>query len=662
MNKPLYRTNSRELTLLYHLVLVFVLMTCCRGIYYLYNYSYFSHISVSELGDAFLGGLLFDGASIFYTNALYFLLLLFGRFLPYRWETSRAFIGIRSTLYLLPNLLNIFVNISDTGYYPFVLKRTSMSIFSEFQNDNVFGLYSKYLVTFWPLTLLFFLLVGLLWVGYGMVRFERRPSHGGIGGWILKGFTLVEVGLLGLIGLMTIRGEVGFENRPMTTLRANNFVRKPQDRALVLNTTFTMLRTSRKASLPELQYFTQDEIAQYFNSVYKAQPLHEGDTLFGAFRDKNVVFIILESFAKEYSHYLNQEVSDYPTYMPFLDELMSRSLTFKYAFANGRTSIEAMPSGLTSLPALGINFVLSHYATNDLMSLPLQMDQAGYSTIFYHGAPKGSMGFDAFVKQIGIQDYFGKEQHGRDEDYDGTWGIFDDKFLQTVARHIGQRPSPFWATIFTLSSHAPYTIPEEYADQCQPGTQNIHRAVRYADIALRKFFDAIKDEPWYHDTLFVLMADHASQSDRPEYQNVGGRFAIPIIFHDPSSRLVGTEDRYVVQQADILPSLLYLMGDSTAVTSFGHNMFDPEADHFVVNYENDHHVLLHRDFTMTMDAAGSCVLTPSSPLVQCPLDYTPSDSIDTSWYEKVLKAYVQDYNHKVIHDALNLSKTQPPRR
>lgn len=658
MNKSRYSTRSRELVFFYHLGLALLIMALCRIVYYLYNYTYFAHISAGDFVDIALGGLLFDGASIAYTNAVYFILLLLGVFLPARWEQHKVFVGLRSATYLIPNVLNIFLNISDTGYYAFALKRTSMSVFSEFQNESALNLYGKYIITFWPLTLLFIVLVLVLYFGYRLVRFERKDGQTMIARVRAKGLALVEVGVFAFIALLTIRGEIGFENRPMTTLRANIFVREAKDRDLVLNTTFTMIRTSRKSTLKELSLLPEDKVAEYFSPRYKARPLHEGDSLYGAFKGKNVVFLILESFAKEYTSYLNQEVADYPGYTPFLDELMSESLVFKYGFANGRVSIEAMPSALTSLPALGINFVLSHYAGNDLMSLPEQLDKQGYSSIFYHGASKGSMGFDAFVKQIGIHDYFGREDHADESDYDGTWGIFDDKFLQTVAKHIGSRPTPFLATIFTLSSHAPYTVPEEYGDMFREGSQYIHRAVQYADMSLKMFFDAIRNEPWYDDTLFVLMADHASQSDRPEYQNVGGRFAIPIIFHDPSGRLKGLQDRYVVQQADILPSLLYLMGDDTEIISYGQNMFDPEAPHFAVNYENGNHIMLHRDFTIFMDATGKCKFSSASPLVQHPVDFVSLDSVDTKHYEMMLKAYAQDYNHRVINNKLDLYESR----
>ena len=145
MNKSRYSTRSRELVFFYHLGLALLIMALCRVVYYLYNYTYFAHISAGDFVDIDLGGLLFDGASIAYTNAVYFILLLLGVFLPARWEQHKVFVGLRSATYLIPNILNIFLNISDTGYYAFALKRTSMSVFSEFQNESALNLYGKYL-------------------------------------------------------------------------------------------------------------------------------------------------------------------------------------------------------------------------------------------------------------------------------------------------------------------------------------------------------------------------------------------------------------------------------------------------------------------------------------------------------------------------------------
>lgn len=649
-----HKVRSRELVLLYHLALIMSIMTLCRVVFYVYNYSYFNHIKGAALWEAVCGGALFDGAAIAYSNSLYFLLLLLGVLLPVRWERSRVVRIVRDASFLIPNLLNIFLNISDTGYYPFALKRTSLSVFTEFANENVANLYGKFVVLFWPLTLCFIGLVVLLFVGYYFVRLDRTESVSPGSGWRRCLLALVEVMVLGLVAFFTIRGKVSFLDRPMKTLHANNFVNDPRDRDLVLNTMFTMIRTSQQHTLKEYNFMPPEEIGRYFSPLFQAKPLSETDSLYGAYRGKNVVLILLEGFAREYTGFLNRDVPGYPSYTPFLDSLMSESLVFGHAFANGRVSIDAMPAALTALPSLDVRFVSSHYAGNKQRSLPELLARQGYTGTFYHGAPKGSMAFDAFVKQIGVKKYFGLKEHGNDADFDGSWGIFDEPFLQSVAGAMMAEREPFFATIFTLSSHTPYRLPDAYKGAFDKGTLPIHPVVQYADMALARFFGTIRTASWFDNTLFVLMADHATASDRPEYQNVGGRFAIPIIFYDPKGGLKGEIDEYVVQQSDLLPTILYLMGDTTPIISYGSNMLDKDAPHYSLNCENDTFIMLHRDFTLSMSRAGESMFAPPSPLMQHPLSAlpVPLDSIDVKGYEWKLKAIVQDFTRRVIQNDL----------
>ena len=75
-------------------------------------------------------------------------------------------------------------------------------------------------------------------------------------------------------------------------------------------------------------------------------------------------------------------------------------------------------------------------------------------------------------------------------------------------------------------------------------------AAQYADDALREFFERVKEEPWYSNTLFVITADHTSLSDHPLYANLAGHAAAPIFFFDPQGKLQGEISDYVVQHID----------------------------------------------------------------------------------------------------------------
>lgn len=118
------------------------------------------------------------------------------------------------------------------------------------------------------------------------------------------------------------------------------------------------------------------------------------------------------------------------------------------------------------------------------------------------------MGFEAFAKSTGYKDYYGRTEFDRDprfggeREYDGTWAIWDEPFLQFYAMKMTEFREPFVTSVFTASSHHPYVVPEKYKDiYKEEGTNPIHKCIRYTDMALRKFFETARKQPWYKNTI-----------------------------------------------------------------------------------------------------------------------------------------------------------------
>ena len=181
----------------------------------------------------------------------------------------------------------------------------------------------------------------------------------------------------------------------------------------------------------------------------------------GNFKPMNVVVLILESFTKEVVGSLNMDLEGghYKGYTPFLDSLISKSYTWKYSFANGTKSIDAIPSVIAGVPSLVQPFVLSRYSLNEMEGLAATLKKKGYDAGFFHGAPNGSMGFDAITHMLSIKKYFGQNEYKRTEDSDGYWGIPDELFLNYCANNFSQLKEPFIASVFTLSFSIPLILP-----------------------------------------------------------------------------------------------------------------------------------------------------------------------------------------------------------
>jgi phosphoglycerol transferase MdoB-like AlkP superfamily enzyme len=246
---------------------------------------------------------------------------------------------------------------------------------------------------------------------------------------------------------------------------------------------------------------------------------------------------------------------------PFLDELSEKGLLFKNAYANSRRSIEGIASILAGIPSLMTeSFINSQYVSNFFWGIGSLLSERNYSSAFFHGAKNGSMYFDQFTQKAGIQSYFGLNEYPHKSDYDGSWGIWDEPFLQWTAQKINAMPQPFLASIFTLTSHHPFKIPQQYQGAFPKGNLDILESIAYTDLALKKFFDEIRKQPWFANTLFVISADHTYKNSLPEFDHVLGKFRIPILFFHPQISFKAVDPHQQISQIDILPSILDFLG------------------------------------------------------------------------------------------------------
>ena len=422
---------------------------------------------------------------------------------------------------------------------------------------------------------------------------------------------------------------------------------------IVLNTPFCIFKTMRRSDYERVNYFENyQEANKIFNPVHLPEPNQP------AFKPMNVVILIWESFGKEmvggYNHDL--ENGTYKGYTPFVDSLMQHSKVNWYSFANGAKSIEAIPSVLTSIPGIKEPFVTMRYTDNKLPSFPQILKGKGYSTSFFHGAPNGSMGFQAFVNLIGVEKYYGKTEYNNDADYDGIWGIWDEEFLKFWADKMGTFKEPFMSTLFTVSSHDPYKVPQRYEGKFPKGPLPVYQTMGYTDFALRKFFAKAKTMPWYKNTLFVITADHAATfAHYPQYQTSVGNFSIPILFYAPGdSTMTGRDDTTLVQQIDVMPSVLSYLHYDKPYFAFGKNIFQKPPINFAVNYDGVYQwfngpYILQFDGQKTVglynyqeDKLLKNNLKDKLPAIQGPM-------------ELQVKAFAQQYVNRMLEDKLTVT-------
>ena len=616
--------------LLWRLLLVFALFSLSRLLFWASNHSYFPQTDLI----AFIGGWRFDISSLFAINALLILLSL----IPWaRLQNSKPYRIILLVIFILTNAIAFGFEMADVEYFKFTLKRSTSDLIELMQTgDDMKNLAPSFIRDYWYLVLVWMGIVALLF----MVGRKTTPKAQAILGWKNWGIWSLGFCLIVFLTVIGIRG--GFQLRPLSSISASAYGGN-KSVPVVLNTSFSMITSAGKERLPDLTYFEEEELNSLYLPVTELKP----DS---SFNGKNVVIILLESFSEEYIGALSGNES----YTPFLDSLIQVSTRAKHSFANGRKSMEAVPAVLSGIPSwMTRPFISSSYAANQVNSLPEILKQQGYSTMFFHGGNNGTMGFDRFAKAVDIESYYGRVEYGNDGDYDGQWGIFDEPFLQFCAKTMDEKQKPFFSTIFTLSSHHPYTIPEQYKGIFKEGDLPIYPTVQYSDLALRKFFETASKMDWYDNTIFVITADHTQLSNSDYYLSKLGQYRIPLLYFIPEES--PTMTARMSQQIDIMPSVLDLLDYEGEFVSFGSSIFGDNHVDVVMTYLNGQYQILNENYVAYFDGEALLSLYDYKQDMLLLNDLRESLPSIAEDLEMAAKARIQSFNFRMNHNELKLS-------
>ncbi len=628
---------------IYRVILVMFLLMLSRIGFYVFNHMMFPDLTFSQFIHALRGGIVFDASATVYFNLLVILL----QTIPFDIRYNRLYERVVMYMYFIFNGIMLAMNGADYVYYRFLTKRATSDVFGTFANEqNNSKLFFKFLFDYWPATLFTIFLIILMIFLYRRFRPVRpQPRNRKV----YFGVNLAVMLLVILLSVGAARGGFAHSTRPITISNAARYVDNPRYVPIVLNTPFSILRTYGKKTLVRYNYFDNRKLDSIFNPHYVYRPDKP-------FRPLNVVIIILESFSKEYTGFFNKDLKDgtYKGYTPFLDSLMSVSLTFDISLANGNKSIDAMPSILASMPSLETPYIISHYANDEINGLPSLLKKKGYYSAFFHGAPNGSMGFDSFSKMAGFDNYFGKNEYpGPESDFDGMWGLWDEPFLKFFGSKLNSFKQPFMAAVFTLSSHHPFKVPAKYEGKFPKGPIPICQTVGYSDMALKEFFSQVSKEPWFDNTIFVLTADHTNEKIHKEYQNAYGQFSIPIIFYMHNSDLRGERKR-IAQQIDIMPTLLSYLNYDGEFIAFGNNLFDDSKESFGFNsFGSNYYLFMENHIMERIDNKTMAIFDLVNDRYQQNNLVGKVPDLQSRMEEK-FKAVVQSYNERLIDNNLTV--------
>lgn len=547
--------------LLKRLGITLLMMTIVRIIFYSANSNAFSGVVFTD----FLAGIWVDAITIGILFIPFYGLSLF----PNPFRQRKWYQIILKGVFHIINTLMLAFNLIDVEYFKFTSKRSTSDLFTIVGAGEDFSqLIGTFITDFWWLILIFIVLIMLSNWLYNKTYLKNEVPVLNKVFWLRESmFFVIGSAFLFIIG----RGGLGY--RPADMMTAATYT-EAQNTPLVLNTGLSIIKTLGKEPLKLVTYF-DSESDKIYNPVKNATGKH------ALGNQPNICIIILESFGNEW---LGKK-TDGP-FTPFLDSLIDESLYFSNGFASGRKSIEALPAIVAGIPTLLDNpYISSHYGTNQIKALPKLLGEKGYSSAFFHGATNGSMKFDEFANLAGFDKYIGRYEYNNEEHCDATWGVLDEYFNPWTAETItSELTEPFLASLFTLSSHHPYYIPEEHQDKFPESEYDIARSIAYGDWSLKLFFEKAKKQDWYNNTIFVLCADHTPAGTQERYTNRVGMYQVPIVIFDPKKRLPVKEETKIFSHVDIMPTVLDLVGYSGEYYAYGNSYFDTLRSNWAVNY------------------------------------------------------------------------------
>lgn len=565
-------TRNDITTLLLRLLSVFLIMGLLKVAFYVIDKPLFGPFNnLHEFLNVAKGSLLFDTMSILWANGLFILLSI----LPFRFREHKWYQVMLSAVFLITNIALILLNSADVVYFAHTMKRLTLEDTHFSSNSNNLPIIFDFVQRNLTLIIISGIIIALLLLTWKLIKYHPTKITDNRRYYLYNSIAAVVIALLCACGM---RGTFN-PTRPWVRME-QAAAYSPEKTWLTLSNPYCFMRSLDKATeYDQVNYFSTEEIEQVYS------PIHHIDSCRYDLGHRNVLVFIMESFSKEHSKFLNPGL--YPNEKgctPFLDSLMQEGYTFVNAYANGMKSIESVPAILASIPSFKTSFATMPELFADFEAMPEILAKQGYQTSFFSGSERNSMGFEEISQRFGVQHCYCRDEFEavypvNDSTIEPFWGVYDMPFYQFMADEIDKMQEPFFASVFNLTSHHPYRVPPDYVDIVPQGHTQEQRVVAYTDLSLRKFFERVKTAPWFSNTIFVFVADHvAPLCYDPHSYTMKGHSSIIEFIYTPDSTLRGI-DSATVQQLDIMPTVLGLVGNTNPYFAFGRDVFNEPQRH-----------------------------------------------------------------------------------
>jgi phosphoglycerol transferase MdoB-like AlkP superfamily enzyme len=268
----------------------------------------------------------------------------------------------------------------------------------------------------------------------------------------------------------------------------------------------------------------------------------------------NVLFIILESFTAK----LVESAGGQPGVTPNLDSLAKTGISFNHFYAAGDRSQKGLVSLLSGYPNQPTTSIIKFpRKTEQLPHLCRVLTAAGYHSRYYYGGELAFANMKSYLQTAGYEKLTERADFAT-ADQNSKWGAHDGALFDRMLNDLQQQQQPFFVTAFTLSSHEPFDVPMKTKFPGHDEASLFRNSVYYTDSVLGRFLQAAKQQPWYANTLLVLVADHGHVQPGGSSNQSPDKFRIPLLLAggalkpEARGKIVGT----IGSQTDVAATLL----------------------------------------------------------------------------------------------------------
>lgn len=300
----------------------------------------------------------------------------------------------------------------------------------------------------------------------------------------------------------------------------------------------------------------------------------------------NVVIFLEESLGSEFWGCLGRA----NTLTPEMDKLAAEEgLLFTNLYACGNRTVRGMEGVLSSFPPLPGDSIVKRDRSDNVETAARVFKRDGYSTVFLYGGRGLFDGMRSFALRNGY-DRFIERKHFEHPTFTTVWGVCDeDLFVRAIAdfRDLSRTGKPFFATVLSVSNHKPFTYPEGKIAE-DPGQKRRENAVKYSDYALGQFFRMARQEPFWTNTIFVVVADHGARVYGKQSIPIHS-YEIPLVIAGPAAVKSPRRISQLGCSLDVTPTILGLLGRPYESLFFGRDLLrmQPDEGRVFLNHNRD---------------------------------------------------------------------------